>query len=65
MHGLIGEDLIIPQLVKPVDALSVIPLRYFYPVSEQNLNGANVASAVAKLAGGQDVVSAKLWFDKF
>jgi Starch-binding associating with outer membrane len=53
-----------PQLVKPVDALSAIPVRYFYPVSEQNLNGANVASAVAKL-GGQDVVSVKLWFDKF
>jgi hypothetical protein len=54
-----------PQLVKPVDALSAIPLRYFYPVSEQNLNGANVAAAVAKLSGGQDVVSVKLWFDKF
>jgi Starch-binding associating with outer membrane len=54
-----------PQLVAPVDALSPIPVRYFYPVSEQNLNGANVASAVAKLAGGQDVVTVKLWFDKF
>jgi len=54
-----------PQLVKPVDALSDIPLRYFYPVSEQNLNGANVAAAVAKLSGGKDVVNVKLWFDKF
>jgi hypothetical protein len=54
-----------PVLVKPVDALSDIPLRYFYPVSEQNLNGANVASAVAKLVGGKDVVNVKLWFDKF
>jgi hypothetical protein len=54
-----------PQLVAPVDALSVIPLRFFYPVSEQNLNGANVASAVAKIPGGKDVVGAKLWFDKF
>ncbi len=54
-----------PQLIKPIDALSDIPLRYFYPVSEQNLNGANVAAAVAKLAGGKDVVNVKLWFDKF
>ena len=54
-----------PQLVAPPSALSVIPLRYFYPVSEQNLNGANVASAVAKLPGGKDVVGVKLWFDKF
>jgi hypothetical protein len=54
-----------PHLVAPPSALSVIPLRYFYPVSEQNLNGANVATAVAKLPGGKDVVGVKLWFDKF
>ena len=43
-----------PALVAPPDALSVIPVRYTYPTSEQNLNNANYKAASAKI-GADDV----------
>ena len=52
-----------PKLVKPKEAQSEIPLRYPYPVSEQNLNQVNY-DAAAKAIGG-DVVTTKLFWDKF
>ncbi|WP_254639789.1 SusD/RagB family nutrient-binding outer membrane lipoprotein [Chitinophaga sp. GbtcB8] len=52
-----------PKLVKPEEAQSEIPLRYPYPVSEQNLNQTNY-DAAAKAIGG-DVVTTKLFWDKF
>ncbi len=39
-----------------------IPRRYTYGVSEYASNGANVAAAAARLAGG-DVMSARMWWD--
>jgi len=51
-----------PQLVKPSGALSVIPLRFTYPVPEQNVNTANYKAAVTAM-GGQDVVATKLFWD--
>ena len=51
-----------PVLVAPPNALSVIPLRFTYPVSEQNLNRLNYDAAASAI--GTDKVTTKLWFDK-
>jgi hypothetical protein len=50
-----------PVLVKPKDGESVVPLRYTYPVSEQNVNTAHYNEAVAKL--GEDNVAKKVFWD--
>lgn len=51
-----------PNLVPSASALSDIPLRFTYPVSEQNVNGANYKAASTAIGG--DKVEIKLWFDK-
>jgi hypothetical protein len=51
-----------PQLQAPAEALSDIPVRYPYPVNEQNVNTANFEAAAAAIGG--DEVTTKLWFDK-
>jgi hypothetical protein len=51
-----------PVLVAPINALSVTPVRFTYPVSEQNLNKTNYAAAATAVGG--DMVDKKLWFDK-
>lgn len=52
-----------PSLVKPVTALSEIPRRFPYPTPELNQNGANARSAGVAIGG--DVVTTKLFWDKF
>jgi hypothetical protein len=52
-----------PVLPLPVDALSAIPLRYPYPVNEQNVNQTNYDAAAAAIGG--DLVDTRLWWDKF
>ncbi|HLG39845.1 MAG TPA: SusD/RagB family nutrient-binding outer membrane lipoprotein [Chitinophagaceae bacterium] len=52
-----------PALVAPPAAVTTIPIRYTYPVSEQNLNKTNYDVASAAIGGDQ--VATKLWFDKF
>ena len=52
-----------PVLVAPADAVTGIPVRYTYPVQEQNLNTANYTAAAAAIGG--DVVETKLFWDKF
>ncbi len=52
-----------PILVAPPDALSVVPLRYTYPIAEQTLNGANYKSASDAIGG--DDVGTNLFWDKF
>jgi hypothetical protein len=52
-----------PQLSPAVDAVSVIPRRYPYPVNEQNVNRANYEAAAAAIGG--DDVETRLWWDKF
>ena len=52
-----------PHLDVAADALSDIPLRYPYPVNEQNVNQANYEAASAAIGG--DDVTTKLWWDKF
>ena len=47
----------------PVAAVSAFPLRFYYPPAEQTSNPVNWAAAVAALPGGQDVVSAKLFWE--
>ena len=51
-----------PQLVPAASALSDIPLRYPYPVNEQNVNRLNYEAASAAIGG--DDVTTKLWWDK-
>lgn len=50
-----------PQLVAPAEALSATPLRFPYPVNEQNVNRQNYDAASAAIGG--DVVETRLWFD--
>jgi len=50
-----------PNLVKPSDAKSEIPLRLTYPITEQNLNKAGYTAA-SKAIGG-DVVTSKIFWD--
>ena len=52
-----------PKLAVPVDAQSGFPVRYPYPVNEQNLNSASWSSAAAAIGG--DKVETKLFWDKF
>jgi hypothetical protein len=52
-----------PQLVPASEALSDIPLRYPYPVNEQNVNTENYNAAATAIGG--DVVETSLWWDKF
>lgn len=58
-----------PQLQPPPDGLFAngetpgVPVRYTYPVVEQNLNKANYNEAAAAI--GKDRITQKLWFDKF
>ncbi|HEX7904100.1 MAG TPA: SusD/RagB family nutrient-binding outer membrane lipoprotein [Chitinophagaceae bacterium] len=52
-----------PQLSPAVDAVSAIPRRYPYPVNEQNVNTSNYD--LASTAIGGDIVTTKLWWDKF
>ena len=52
-----------PHLSEAVDAQSVIPLRYPYPVNEQNVNRLNYEAAADAIGG--DLVETKLWWDKF
>lgn len=50
-----------PQLVAPSTANSVIPLRFTYPIPEQNLNTANYNAAATAIGG--DKVNTKLFWD--
>jgi hypothetical protein len=52
-----------PHLLPAHDALSDIPLRYPYPVNEQNVNTENYDAASTAIGG--DDVTTKLWWDKF
>jgi hypothetical protein len=50
-----------PQLTAPADAFSDVPLRFYYPVNEQNVNTANYD--LASIAIGGDDVETALWWD--
>jgi hypothetical protein len=54
-----------PALAPPTvpNQTYVIPKRLIYPVSEQQVNGANRNAAVTKLDGGLDVAAAPLFWD--
>lgn len=51
-----------PKLATPPNARSGFPVRYTYPVSEQNLNKANFTAAATAVGG--DKVETKLFWDK-
>lgn len=50
------------QVSPPIGANGNLPLRFYYPPAEQTSNPENWASAVKALPGGQDLVSAKLFW---
>lgn len=50
-----------PQFVAPADAASDFPVRFTYPVNEQNTNGINYDAAAAAIGG--DAVTTKLFWD--
>ncbi len=52
-----------PQLTPAVDAVSAIPLRFTYPINEQNINTANNNTASTGIGG--DAVDTKLFWDLF
>ncbi|MFH0895283.1 MAG: SusD/RagB family nutrient-binding outer membrane lipoprotein [Bacteroidota bacterium] len=52
-----------PLLEAPPEAVSAIPVRYTYPISEQTLNGASYAAASSAIGG--DAVETKLFWDKY
>lgn len=52
-----------PQLTAPASAQSDIPLRFIYPVNEQNINRVNYNAAASAIGG--DEVTTKLFWDKF
>jgi hypothetical protein len=53
-----------PHLEAPADAISDIPLRFTYPVDEQNLNTEQYNKAVTAM-GGTDLVSVHIFWDIF
>jgi Starch-binding associating with outer membrane len=52
-----------PVLIAPDEALSETPVRYPYPINEQNVNTSNWKEASEAIGG--DAVETKLWWDKF
>ncbi|MCF2500742.1 SusD/RagB family nutrient-binding outer membrane lipoprotein [Dyadobacter chenhuakuii] len=56
-----------PKLLPPTGGNApaglAIPVRMIYPINEQTLNGANRESAATAIGG--DLVTTKLWWDKF
>ena len=52
-----------PVIVAPATAISGFPVRFSYPSKEQNLNKANYQNAASAIGG--DLVTTKLWFDKY
>jgi hypothetical protein len=51
-----------PAFPAPESALSDFPVRFTYPINEQNVNVTNYNAAAAAIGG--DVVTTKLFFDK-
>jgi hypothetical protein len=54
----------INQVNPPIGAVGELPLRYTYPTTEATSNPVNWKAAVAKISGGKDVTSAKLFWMK-
>jgi hypothetical protein len=52
-----------PQLQEPLNAVSDFPVRFTYPVDEQNINTANYNQAAEAIGG--DEVTTKLFWDKY
>jgi hypothetical protein len=51
-----------PVLLAPETAQTAFPVRFTYPVNEQNVNQINYDKAAAAIGG--DKVTTKLFFDK-
>jgi hypothetical protein len=58
---IVNRRLNYPKLVPPPNALSDFPVRFTYPISEQNVNKPNYDAASSAIGG--DKVTTKLFFD--
>ena len=58
---IVNRRLAYPVLIPPANAYSAFPVRFTYPVSEQNVNVVNYNQASAAIGG--DLVTTKLFFD--
>ena len=55
-----------PVFENPADSVTDdVPVRMTYPAPEQSLNKTNWAQAVTALPGGEDVATARVFWDKF
>ncbi|HEU4789474.1 MAG TPA: SusD/RagB family nutrient-binding outer membrane lipoprotein [Flavobacterium sp.] len=57
-----------PVLTVPAvtyNGITEVPKRYSYPAREQTLNRTNVSAAIAKIPGGKNTLTAKVFWDKF
>ena len=57
-----------PVLTVPAvtyNGLSEVPKRYSYPAREETINGVSTAAAIAKIPGGKNTLTAKIFWDKF
>lgn len=52
-----------PDNVHASKLTAKLPTRHRYPVDEGNLNSDNVKAAIARIPGGADVITAKVWWD--
>lgn len=52
-----------PQLTAPATARTAFPVRFTFPINEQNVNTTNFNSAASAIGG--DAVTTKLFWDKF
>lgn len=60
---IVNRRLDYPALVPPPNAFSAFPVRFTYPISEQNVNVVNYNQAATAIGG--DLVTTKLFFDVF
>ncbi|ASU33385.1 SusD/RagB family nutrient-binding outer membrane lipoprotein [Mucilaginibacter xinganensis] len=58
---IVNRKLDYPKLVPPPNAFSDFPVRFTYPISEQNINKPNYDAASSAIGG--DLVTTKLFFD--
>ena len=58
-----GYPVLTPVTYQGQFAVSTIPRRMEYPVTLPSTNGANLATAIGRLTGG-DTFTARVWWDK-
>ena len=55
---------VLPLPATTFNDITSVPTRYSYPAKEQTINSTNVEAAIAKINGGKDLLTAKIFWDK-